>query len=100
MTVLANNPSTGLGALMAVPAASANGTPLGSLPSGAVGARLYLPAGSSVTFTIAGAAPGGPPSSLFTASQATTGPNWDEALSGGQMIYVTTSTGSPMFRWF
>ena len=37
MTVLANNPSTGLGALSAVPAASANGTALGVMPAGAVG---------------------------------------------------------------
>jgi hypothetical protein len=100
MTVLANNPSTGLGPLSPVPVGSVDGTPLGAAPSGAVGARLYLPPGSSVSFTIAGAAPTGVPASVFTVSQSVTGPNWDEALSGGQMLYVTGITGAPLFRWF
>lgn len=100
MTFLANNPSTGLGPLTAVPAGSTNGTALGVSPAGAVGARLYLPAGSSVTFTIAGAQPASAPAATFTASQAQTGANWDEALSGGQMIYVTATSGAPLFRWY
>jgi hypothetical protein len=100
MTVLANNPSTGLGALTAVPAGSTNGTALGSMPVGAVGVRLYLPAGASVSFTVAAAQPAGAPVAVFTASQSGTGPNWDEALTGGQMIYVTATSGSPLFRWF
>ena len=86
MTILANNPSTGLGALSAVPAASSNGTALGTMPSSAVGARLYLPNGASVTFTVAATQPASPPASVFAVSQASTGPNWDEALTGGQMI--------------
>jgi hypothetical protein len=100
MTILANNPSTGLGALGAVPAGSANGSALGTPPAGAVGARFYLPSGTSVTFTIAATAPGSPPANTFTISQSGTGPNWDEALVGGQMIYVTATTGSPLFRWY
>jgi len=100
MTILANNPSTGLGAFTAVPAGSTNGTALGSPPLGTVGARLYLPAGASVTFAIAAAQPTSAPANSFTASQAGTGPNWDEALSGGQMIYVTATAGSPLFRWY
>jgi len=100
MTTLANNPSTGLGPLTAVPAGSGNGTALGTPPAGMVGARLYLPAGASVTFTIAGSQPIGAPSATFTASQSGTGPNWDEALAGGQMIYVTATSGAPLFRWF
>ncbi len=100
MTVLANNPSTGLGTLSAVPVGSTNGTALGAMPAGAVGARLYLPAGASVTFTVAAAQPGAAPAALFTIAQSVTGPNWDEALAGGQMIYVTGSTGSPLFRWY
>ena len=100
MTVFSSNPSTGMGALQAVPAATANGTPLGTLPDGAVGARFYLPAGSSLTFTVIDTPPGSPPSASFTISQAASGPNWDEALSGGQMIYVTALTGAPLFRWF
>ncbi len=99
MTILVNNPSTGLGALAAVPAGSANGTALGTPPAGAVGARFYLPTGAAVTFTIAAAAPGAPPVSSFTASQSATGPNWDETLSGGQMIYVTATSGGALFRW-
>jgi hypothetical protein len=100
MTVFSSNPSTGMGALQAVPAGSANGTALGALPDGAVGARFYLPAGSSISFTVIDIAPTSPPSPVFTISQATSGPNWDEALSGGQMIYVTALSGSPLFRWF
>jgi hypothetical protein len=99
MTLLANNPSTGLGALTALPAASTNGTALGTLPAGAVGARLYLGTSDTITFTIATTAPSSPPAATFTLSSAT-GPNWDEALSGGAMIYITAKSGSPMFRWF
>lgn len=100
MTVFANNPSTGVGALLPVPAGTTSGTALGVMPVGAVGVRLYLPSGASVSFTIAAAPPSGAPASVFTASQAGTGPNWDEALAGGQMIYVTALSGSPLFRWF
>ena len=100
MTILAANPSTGLGALTAVPAPSANGTALGTPPAGTVGVRLYLPTGASVTFTIAATQPASPPGTVFTVTQASTGPNWDEALSAGEMIYVTASSGAPLFRWF
>jgi hypothetical protein len=89
-----------MGALQAVPAASANGTALGTVPDGAVGARFYLPSGSSVTFTVIDVAPTSPPAAAFTISQSGSGPNWDEALSGGQMIYVTGLSGVPLFRWF
>ena len=92
--------TSGLGALAAVPSGSTDGTALGSMPSGAVGARIYLPTGASVTFTVAGSQPGSAPSATFTASASVTGPNWDENLAGGQMIYVTAITGSPLFRWF
>src|SRR5271167_3334375 len=100
MTILANNPSTGLGGLTAVPAGSTNGTALGVPPASAVGARLYLPAGASVSFTIAASQPASAPANVFTVSQSATGPNWDEALSAGEMIYVTATAGSPLFRWF
>lgn len=100
MTIFANNPSTGLGALSSVPAGSSNGTALGIPPAGTVGARLYMPVGASVSFTVAASVPAAAPGSVFTVSQSGTGPNWDEALSGGQMIYVTATTGSPLFRWF
>ena len=99
MTFLANNPSTGLGPLVPLPAGSANGTAIGTAPPGAVGVRLYLPAGASVSFTVAASAPAAPPSAVFTISQSVTGPNWDEALCAGQMLYVTASTGAPLFRW-
>lgn len=89
----------GLGALTALPAISgSNGTALGTPPAGARGARLYFPAGSSVTFTIAPSQPQSPPTLTFTASASTTGPNWDEDVSG-QMLYLTAVTGSPLFRW-
>ncbi len=100
MTILANNPSTGLGALSAVPAATTNGTALGVMPAGAVGARLYLPTGASGSFTVAAVQPVAAPGVVFTVSQSGTGPNWDEALAGGQMIYVVAASGNPLFRWY
>ena len=100
MTVFSSNPSTGIGTLQSVPGASANGTALGTMPDGAVGARFYLPTGASVTFTITDTAPASPPTALFTVSQASSGPNWDETLSAGQMIYLTALSGAPLFRWF
>ena len=100
MTILSSNPSTGIGALAPVPAGSSAGTALGTMPDGAVGARLFLPSGSSVTFTIAASQPVSAPASVFTVSQAGCGPNWDEALAGGQMIYITAATGGALFRWF
>ena len=100
MTILANNPSTGLGALSVVPAATASGTALGVPPGGTIGVRFYLPPAASVTFTVASSQPVTAPAMTFVISQAGTGPNWDEPLCGGQMIYVTASVGSPLFRWF
>lgn len=91
--------TAGLGALTAVPAGSTNGTALGTMPAGAQGARFYLPTGASITFAVASAAPSSAPTT-FTISASTTGPNWDENLSGGQMIYVTAVSGSPLFRWY
>lgn len=89
----------GVGALTAVPSGSTNGTPLGAKPDVAVGARFYLPTGASVTFTIAAAQPTAAPTATFTISQATTGPNWDENLNGAA-IYITATSGSPLFRWY
>ena len=100
MTVFSSTPSPGMGALQAVPAATANGTALGTLPDGAVGARFYLPSGCALSFTVIDTPPTSPPTAVFTISQAGSGPNWDEALSGGQMIYVTAISGTPLFRWF
>jgi len=91
----------GLGPMAAVPAATPNGAALGVLPAGATGARFYLGAGDSISFTVASAAPGSAPSATFTISGAAggTGPNWDENLAAGQMIYITAKTGNPVFRW-
>ena len=99
VTVAAN----GLGALTAVPAASTNGTPLSASPPGAKrGARLYVPPGASISFTIAAAQPGSAPTTITVANPSTnTVPaNWDEDLAGTQMIFVTALTGSPLFRWY
>ena len=92
----------GFGPLAIVPASSTNGTALGTLPTGATGARFYLGASDSVTFTIASTAPSTAPALTFTISGAVggTGPNWDENLAGGQMIYITATSGSPKFRWY
>ena len=92
----------GVGAMQLVPTASANGTALGTMPTNAIGARIYLAASDTVTFTIAASQPVSPPSVTYTISGASggTGPNWDENLSNGQMIYVTSTAGTPKFRWF
>lgn len=92
-------PLAGVGAMTTVPAGSTNGTPLGTIPSGAKGVRFYLPSGASLTYTIAAAQPTSAPSPTFTISQSSTGPNWDENLNG-QMIYVTAVSGAPLFRWY
>jgi hypothetical protein len=83
-----------------VPAGNTNGTILGTIPSTAVGARFYISGSDSVTFTISSPAPSSPPSVTQTISLTTTGPNWDENLAGGQMIYVTAISGTPRFRWY
>ncbi len=88
----------GIGAMTSVPAGSADGTPLGVMPSGATGVRFYLPPNATVTFTIAPSQPGSAPSATFTTPVSTAAASWDEALSG-QMIYVTATSGSPLFRW-
>lgn len=93
----------GLGAMAAVPGASSTGTPLSaSPPAGKRGARLYVPPGASITFTVASAQPSSAPSATITVanpSSNTIPTNWDEDLNG-QMIYVTAVTGSPLFRWY
>jgi hypothetical protein len=65
-----------------------------------VGVRIYLPAGASVSFTVAAAQPGAAPTAVFTVSQSATGANWDEALAGGQAIYIVATSGAPLYRWF
>jgi hypothetical protein len=101
LTAIAANTAAmpGLGAMTAVPGATANGTALGAFPAGARGVRIYLPTGTAITFTIAAAQPVSAPSAIITVSASTTGPNWDENLAAGQMIYVTSVTGAPLFRW-
>ena len=101
-TIATNTGPKGLGAMALVPTATTNGTALGSLPSGAIGARFYLGSTDTVTFTVAATAPSSAPARTFTISGASsgTGPNWDENLSGGEMIYITAQTGAPQFRWF
>jgi hypothetical protein len=89
----------GIGPMTAVPSGSANGTAIGSPPSGYTGCRIYLSAGDSVTFTIASSQPGSPPAATYTVTQSTTGPNWDEPLANGANIYVTAMSGAPKFRF-
>lgn len=91
--------TTGIGALTAIPGYSANGTALGTKPTNATGVRLYLPSGSTLTFTIAASQPVSAPTATFQIGASTTGPNWDENLNG-QNIYVTAMTGAPLFRWY
>lgn len=91
----------GVGDLAAIGAASTNGTALGTKPGAATRAALYLPAGSSVTYTIAGTAPSAAPAATITltSSGGTVPDYWEEALAGAQMIYLTAKAGAPLFRW-
>jgi hypothetical protein len=91
---------TGVGSMQSVPAGSTNGTALGARPANAAGARIYLGSTDSITFTIASLQPTIAPSNTFTISGSTTGPSWDEALFGSEMIYVTAVSGAPQFRWY
>lgn len=93
--------ASGLGNLQPLPTATTNGTAIGTLPSNAIGVRLYLQqAGDAVTFAIESTAPTSAPANTFTVSYSTTGPNWDENLAGGQMMYITDTDGSPKFRFY
>jgi hypothetical protein len=90
----------GMGAMQAVPNGTANGTALSAPPNNSSGVRFYLPTGASVTFTVAAAQPIATPSSTFTVSNSTTGPNWDENLAGNAAIYITATSGGALYRWY
>lgn len=92
--------NTGLGGMALVPNGSTNGTPLGSPSMGTTGFRIYLQGTDSVTFTMANTQPTSAPTITFTISASGTGPNWDERISGSQMMYITAIVGTPKFRWW
>jgi hypothetical protein len=96
---LATKEYKGAGAMTATPAGSTNGTALGTMISGGNGARIYLKPSDSLTFTIAASAPGSAPTAIMTITGNITGPNWDEPLAAGQMMYITVKVGTPMFRF-
>ena len=85
-------------ALAAVPAGSLNGTPIGTPPDDMVGVRLYLPPNASITFTVAAAQPTSAPAVTFTTPVSSVASNWDEPLRG-RMIFVVSTSGTPLFRW-
>jgi hypothetical protein len=88
----------GLGVLTACPAASTNGTAIGSVPSGARAVRIYLNSGDAISFTIASSAPGSAPSAVINLTSANIS-NWDEPLPSGMNLYITAKTGNPLFRF-
>lgn len=96
---LATKEYKGAGAMTATPAGSTNGTALGTMITGGNGARIYLKPSDSLTFTIASTAPSSAPTAIMTITGNLTGPNWDEPLAAGQMIYITVKVGTPMFRF-
>lgn len=89
----------GIGVLTAVPAGSANGTVIGTPPTGYQGVRFLMPVGASITFVRATSQPGSPPTVTWTISNAISGPTYDEPLAGGMNVYITAITGSPLFFW-
>ena len=101
----ANNPHpvagmSGVGAHTAIPTSGTASAPvaLGSVPAGAVGVRLYAPAGVSFPFCVAASASAAATAfaagAFKTFSQSTDGPNWDENLNG-MNVYVGPITGNP-----
>ncbi len=98
-TPIATYSAAGIGGMALVPVGSVVGVALGVPPVGASGCRLYLGAADSVTFTITNVQPTTAPAATFTVTGSTTGPNWDENLSDGQMVYVTAMSGTPKFRF-
>ena len=100
MSIIVKYPTnSGVGPLTAVPSGTTNGTALGAPPADYHGVRFYLPAGSSVTYTVAANQPIGAPAPTYTISGSTTGSSFDEPLNG-QSIFVTAVSGSPLFRWY
>jgi len=85
------------GNLTAVPAGSANGTPIMAGINRVSGILIYLAAGESVTYAIATAPPGAPPALTVTVSGDEMR-RVDEPLGPGTMLYVTAKVGSPKFR--
>lgn len=96
----------GFGPTAVVPTGtSAAPVAIGNAPAGATGVRVYLATGDVVTCVIAAsladaktAAAATPPAS-FSVSVASSGPNWDEDLANGMMVYVIGKTGNPVFRF-
>lgn len=89
----------GVGKTDSVPNGSTNGTALGTIPEGAIGAQFYLASGDALTFCIDNPAPSSAPANTVSISYAVHGPNWFEYLTGGQNVYITSRTGAPKFRW-
>lgn len=85
------------GDLLAVPAGSANGTPLIAGRFAGSGVLIELAAGESVTYAVRNAQPGSAPSPTVTRSGAELR-RVDEPLGPNMMVYVTAKTGSPTFR--
>lgn len=83
--------------LTAVPAGTANGTALAE-PDNASSILFYLPAGSSVTFTIKTDQPSAPPAEVITYDAAEVR-RAEEPLSLDQHVYVTAITGNPLYRF-
>lgn len=83
--------------LTPVPAGSANGTPLPE-PDMTASVLFYLPAGSSITFTIASQQPTSPPANTITYAGDDIR-RAEEPLGSDQHIYVTAKTGTPLYRF-
>jgi len=86
----------GIGAMAPLPAATTNGAPL-LLPAGTAGVQFYLPTGASVTYTVAHDQPSAPPTALFTMT-ATAPLTFQELLAGGQQVFITSCTGTIVYR--
>ena len=66
MIVLVVPQYPGVGSITAVPAASTNGTALGTLPALGRGARIYLHPGDSISYTVQSTAPTAAPAAAIT----------------------------------
>jgi hypothetical protein len=87
------------GKLIAVPAATTNGTPLITGKHEYSGVLIELASGDSITYAVTNDAPSSAPSPTVTRSGAEVR-RVDEPLGPDMMVYVTAKTGSPSFRFY
>jgi hypothetical protein len=97
----ANVISHGVQTPFAVPAATTNGTALGTPPVGYVGAAFLLPIGATLAFGVAATAPGSAPVSIPTITNNSGSVMWlDINIVSPYNFYITVMTGAVSAMWY